>query len=211
MPFIRYRVGDTGILSNSICPCGRRLPLIRSVEGRVLDVLKTRDGKVVPGEFFPHVLKDISEVREFQVQQTSLDEIVVYVVLNCPLLDSSRALLKRETKKVFWKRYQILVKACRGHSTPTLWQTPYHSRPRKPDNGCYVKFCWRARTMNIVHIVDSMEVGGAETIIALLCRLQRARGHCPSVYCLYEIGPLGKRLKAEGFEVILHLRPTVIG
>jgi len=50
--------------------------------------------------------------------------------------------------------------------------------------------------MNIVHIVDSMEVGGAETIIALLCRLQRARGHCPSVYCLYEIGPLGKRLKA---------------
>jgi glycosyltransferase involved in cell wall biosynthesis len=65
--------------------------------------------------------------------------------------------------------------------------------------------------MNIVHIVDSMEVGGAETIIALLCRLQRTRGHCPSVYCLYEIGPLGKRLEAEGFEVILHLRPTVTG
>src|SRR6267378_3274445 len=111
MPFIRYRVGDTGILSNSICPCGRRLPLIRSVEGRVLDVLRTRDGRVVPGEFFPHVLKDISEVREFQVQQTSLDEIVVYVVLNCPLLDSSRALLKRETTKVFGNDTQILVKA----------------------------------------------------------------------------------------------------
>jgi phenylacetate-coenzyme A ligase PaaK-like adenylate-forming protein len=111
MPFIRYRVGDTGILSNSTCPCGRRLPLIRSVEGRVLDVLRTRDGKVVPGEFFPHVLKDISEVREFQVQQTSLDEIVVYVVLNCPLSGSSRALLKRETTKFFGNGIQISIQA----------------------------------------------------------------------------------------------------
>jgi glycosyltransferase involved in cell wall biosynthesis len=65
--------------------------------------------------------------------------------------------------------------------------------------------------MNIVHVVDSMEVGGAETIIALLCRLQRARGHCPSVYCLYEIGVVGKRLEAEGFEIVLHLRPTIAG
>src|ERR1700693_1285768 len=65
--------------------------------------------------------------------------------------------------------------------------------------------------MRIVHIVDSMEIGGAETIIALLCRLQRARGHRPSVYCLYEIGAVGKRLEAEGFEVTLHFRRTVNG
>jgi glycosyltransferase involved in cell wall biosynthesis len=65
--------------------------------------------------------------------------------------------------------------------------------------------------MRIVHIVDSMEVGGAETIIALLCRLQRSRGDWPSVYCLYEIGAVGKRLEAEGFEVKVHHRPTAIG
>jgi len=65
--------------------------------------------------------------------------------------------------------------------------------------------------MRIVHIVDSMEIGGAETIIALLCRLQRTQGHRPSVYCLYEIGAVGKRLEAEGFEVTLHFRSTVTG
>jgi glycosyltransferase involved in cell wall biosynthesis len=65
--------------------------------------------------------------------------------------------------------------------------------------------------MRIVHLVDSMEVGGAETIIALLCRFGRARGHCPSVHCLYEIGALGERLAAEGFEVTVHHRPTVAG
>jgi phenylacetate-CoA ligase len=111
MPFIRYRVGDTGILSDSVCPCGRSLPQIRSVEGRVLDLLRTRSGIVVPGEFFPHVLKDLSEVREFQVQQTSLEEIVVSIVLNRPLLDSSRAFLKRETAKVFGNDIRITIKA----------------------------------------------------------------------------------------------------
>jgi glycosyltransferase involved in cell wall biosynthesis len=65
--------------------------------------------------------------------------------------------------------------------------------------------------MNIVHIVYSMEVGGAETIIAQLCRLQRMQGHSPSVHCLYEIGPIGKLLQADGFEVVLHRPPTFIG
>lgn len=114
MPFIRYRVGDTGILSNSVCPCRRGLPLICSVEGRVLDLLRTRSGSVVPGEFFPHLLKDISEVREFQVQQTNLDEIVVSVVLNRSLSDSSRALLKQETAKVFGNTIQVTVKAVKA-------------------------------------------------------------------------------------------------
>jgi glycosyltransferase involved in cell wall biosynthesis len=62
--------------------------------------------------------------------------------------------------------------------------------------------------MKIVHIADSMEVGGAETLIAELCRLQRAQGHDPSVHCLYEIGAIGKTLEAEGFEVTLHCPPT---
>jgi L-malate glycosyltransferase len=65
--------------------------------------------------------------------------------------------------------------------------------------------------MNIVHIADSMQVGGAETLIALLCRLQRTQGHGPSVYCLYDIGAIGERLEAEGFDVTLHRPPTFIG
>jgi glycosyltransferase involved in cell wall biosynthesis len=65
--------------------------------------------------------------------------------------------------------------------------------------------------MNIVHITDSMEVGGAETLIAELCRLQRAQGHEPSIHCLYEFGAIGKTLEAEGFEVTLHRPPTFTG
>ena len=61
--------------------------------------------------------------------------------------------------------------------------------------------------MNIAHVVDSMEMGGAEKLTATFCRLQRDRGHTASVHCLYEVGVLGEVLRAEGFEVILQ-RPS---
>lgn len=62
----------------------------------------------------------------------------------------------------------------------------------------------RASALSIVHVGDSMEMGGAEKLTATLCRLQRDRGHIASVHCLYRLGVLGEELQAEGFEVILH-------
>jgi phenylacetate-CoA ligase len=110
MPFIRYRIGDMGVMGRSTCPCGRGLPLLGSIEGRVLDMIRTRDGRVIPGEFFPHVLKDVCEICEFQVEQISLEEIVVSVVLSHPLSESSQTLLRDETAKVFGNDVRITVK-----------------------------------------------------------------------------------------------------
>jgi phenylacetate-CoA ligase len=110
MPFIRYRIGDIGSLRHSACCCGRGLPLLRGIEGRVLEVLRTRAGQIVPGEFFPHLMKDLPEVKEFQVQQASLDEIVILTVLSHPLSEASRALLRQETAKVFGSDTQISVR-----------------------------------------------------------------------------------------------------
>jgi glycosyltransferase involved in cell wall biosynthesis len=58
--------------------------------------------------------------------------------------------------------------------------------------------------LKIAHVVDSMEMGGAEKLTATLCRLQRDRGHTASVHCLYRVGVLGEELRSEGLEVILH-------
>jgi len=55
--------------------------------------------------------------------------------------------------------------------------------------------------MKIAHIVDSMEVGGAETLVAQMCRLQRDLGHEPCVYAVAALGPLGEQLRTEGFTV----------
>jgi glycosyltransferase involved in cell wall biosynthesis len=55
--------------------------------------------------------------------------------------------------------------------------------------------------MKIAHVVDSMEVGGAEMLVSQMCRLQREQGHDPCVYAVATLGPLGERMRAEGFAV----------
>jgi glycosyltransferase involved in cell wall biosynthesis len=55
--------------------------------------------------------------------------------------------------------------------------------------------------MRIAHVVDSMEIGGAETLVSQMCRLQREEGHEPSVYAIASLGPLGEQMRAEGFSV----------
>lgn len=58
--------------------------------------------------------------------------------------------------------------------------------------------------MVIAHVIDSMEVGGAEAVVQALCRLQRAAGHSPSVHCLHHLGSFGEELAAEGIPVHVH-------
>jgi phenylacetate-CoA ligase len=81
MPFIRYATGDRAVAGFGKCPCGRGLPLLGQVNGRQLDVLRSPDGRVVPGEFFPHLLKDFPAVRRFQVTQTARDRVELRVVM----------------------------------------------------------------------------------------------------------------------------------
>ena len=57
--------------------------------------------------------------------------------------------------------------------------------------------------MKIVHSVYSMEMGGAETLVAQLCRLQRKKGHEVTVCAYASLGVLGQALREEGYRIIL--------
>jgi phenylacetate-CoA ligase len=100
MPFIRYRVGDIGQLSDAVCPCGRGLPMMEVVRGRTSDMFKTKDGRVVHGEFFTHLFYGISEARRFQVIQKSYDHILVSVVEKSPLPPERLVFIERAIKDV---------------------------------------------------------------------------------------------------------------
>jgi glycosyltransferase involved in cell wall biosynthesis len=50
-----------------------------------------------------------------------------------------------------------------------------------------------------------MEIGGAETLVAQMCRAQREQGHDPRVYAVLTLGPLGEQLRREGFAVEPHV------
>lgn len=59
--------------------------------------------------------------------------------------------------------------------------------------------------MKIAHVVDSMEVGGAETLVSQMCRLQREQGHEPRVYAVGTLGALGEQMQREGFPMQANL------
>ena len=79
MPFIRYDIGDAGKPSNDICPCGRSLPLFKSLEGRTIEFLVARDGSVIGLKDFDRFFADLP-VRMFQIIQKSYDEILIKIV-----------------------------------------------------------------------------------------------------------------------------------
>ena len=80
MPLIRYRIGDWGVMAlhQANCPCGRTLPLVREVHGRLDDVLLTPDGRRI-GRLDP-VFKADLPIRKAQIIQESLDRVRVKYV-----------------------------------------------------------------------------------------------------------------------------------
>ena len=96
MPFLRYQIGDMGLLDDTPCACGRGLPRVGSIEGREPEVLRTPSGRIVPGEIFPHLMKEFPEVREFQVRQVNRDRLVLSLVLADPLTGAHRVLIDQE-------------------------------------------------------------------------------------------------------------------
>ncbi len=58
--------------------------------------------------------------------------------------------------------------------------------------------------MKIAHIVESMEVGGAEKVVLALARWQKAQGQAVAVHCLFREGALVEELQRKGIDVHFH-------
>jgi phenylacetate-CoA ligase len=71
MPLIRYRVGDTARLATEACPCGRAMPVIEEIGGRLDDVVFTRERGFL-GRLDP-VMKGVRNIVESQIEQESLE------------------------------------------------------------------------------------------------------------------------------------------
>jgi phenylacetate-CoA ligase len=68
-PFVRYRTGDIGVLDDRSCPCGRGLPMLRSLEGRTTDFVVAADGTVMHGLALIYILRDLPGIDGFKVTQ----------------------------------------------------------------------------------------------------------------------------------------------
>ncbi|CAG1017467.1 phosphatidyl-myo-inositol dimannoside synthase [Burkholderiaceae bacterium] len=55
--------------------------------------------------------------------------------------------------------------------------------------------------MKIVHVVESLDIGGLENVVIALARAQRARGHEVRIVCLWHPGALAASASGEGIAV----------
>jgi phenylacetate-CoA ligase len=83
MPFIRYSIEDAGTWhSMADCPCGRAAPMLETVQGRIVDSFKTRDGRTAWAGFAGAGYSGLAHpsIKQFQIIQKSVDSMVVRLV-----------------------------------------------------------------------------------------------------------------------------------
>jgi phenylacetate-coenzyme A ligase PaaK-like adenylate-forming protein len=80
MPLIRYDLGDLAIPGGKPCGCGRGLPCVERILGRVNDTLVTGEQKYIPSVRFYTLFETHAQVRQFQVVQTEPNAVVVRIV-----------------------------------------------------------------------------------------------------------------------------------
>ncbi|PLS17799.1 hypothetical protein CVD28_08850 [Bacillus sp. M6-12] len=79
MPFIRYKIGDSGDIVNRDCKCGRGLPIVNNLFGRTSsNFIETPSG--VRLAHINQVFKLFKNVTETQIVQDKIDHLVVKVV-----------------------------------------------------------------------------------------------------------------------------------
>jgi phenylacetate-CoA ligase len=113
MPFIRYDVGDMVMSSDRVCECGRGLPLVERVTGRVADFLKRRDGSLVAGvSLVERTLTAIPGLDQMQIIQESMDRITLNIVPDESYDPESEKRLREEVTGIFGEGTQLNVVPC---------------------------------------------------------------------------------------------------
>ncbi len=83
LPLIRYKLGDFAVAVDGAkqCKCGRGLPLMGNVEGRIQATILGTKKQMIPGTFFARLFSNYDyAIRQFQVVQSEFGRITVKIV-----------------------------------------------------------------------------------------------------------------------------------
>lgn len=108
MPFIRYRIEDMGVPLDRKCPCGRELPMMENVAGRVADFLVKKDGTRIAGiSLIENSLTRIPGIEQMQIVQNDRENIIVNIVPDDHFSSENKRELIRYFSKTFGSDMQI--------------------------------------------------------------------------------------------------------
>ena len=110
MPFIRYRIGDVGMLSAEPCPCGNDLPVLAELLGRTTATFRTKTGTLIHGGYFTRQFYGLKGVNQFQIIQETLKRCVLKVVVNRQWTEATRRYLVQCIRKALGSEVVVTVK-----------------------------------------------------------------------------------------------------
>ncbi|MGE0388427.1 MAG: phenylacetate--CoA ligase family protein [Gammaproteobacteria bacterium] len=84
MPLVRYDIGDYAEVGEP-CPCGRGLPVLKRILGRVRNMLTTADGRRYWPVFGTRAIMDAAPVLQHQFVQKAYDLVEARLVVATPL------------------------------------------------------------------------------------------------------------------------------
>jgi phenylacetate-CoA ligase len=102
MPLIRYRIGDRGSWGKE-CPCGRSLPVLKTLEGRTNDIIVLPSGRT-RSPITMDIMYDVPGVRAYQIVQEREDLFVFRYM-------QSTQGFRKESEEIVLKKMR---KACLG-------------------------------------------------------------------------------------------------
>ena len=104
-PLLRYDTGDYAISSDRMCNCGRTLPLVERITGRMDDRILNADGKWISGLYLSFDFA--SGLRMAQVIQEEPRSLDVYLVPSKDYSDETETFLHAELKKKLGESMKI--------------------------------------------------------------------------------------------------------
>ena len=108
-PFVRYRTGDVGVLSDASCACGRGLPVLAEVQGRATDFVVAQDGTIMHGLALIYTVRDLPGVERFKIVQHSRDLTEVLLVTNAHFDPASELRIMNDFKTRLGQAVEVRV------------------------------------------------------------------------------------------------------
>lgn len=110
MPLIRYEIGDRGRWSSDAtsCECGRQMPVLAEINGRMDDVLLSPDGRCIDA-VIAVVFKADLPIREAQVIQKALNLLEIRVVPEAGFSNRDVDVLVKRVKKISGENMHVDV------------------------------------------------------------------------------------------------------
>jgi phenylacetate-CoA ligase len=112
-PLIRYKVGDKGIMSDSLCPCGRGFQIMSEISGRADNFIIFPGGKKVDPYVIEYIIKTIPSncgiVNQFVIIQDNISSITLKLVCNTFTSQKILHAINNKWNKLYGKELNLKI------------------------------------------------------------------------------------------------------